>query len=40
MVEKCDVLIVGAGTAGTYMGWLLAKKGFSVIILEKDKKKE
>ncbi|MFX1324610.1 MAG: NAD(P)/FAD-dependent oxidoreductase, partial [Promethearchaeota archaeon] len=38
MSEKCDILIVGAGTAGTYMGWLLAKKGLSVIILEKDQK--
>ena len=37
---KCDILIVGAGTAGTYMGWLLAKKGFSVIIIEKDKREE
>ncbi len=40
MVEKCEVLIVGAGTAGTYLGWLLAKNGFSVIIIEKDKREE
>ncbi len=40
MVEKSDVLIVGAGTAGTYISWLLAKKGFSVILIEKDKREE
>ncbi len=40
MVEKCDILIVGAGTAGTYLGWLLAKKELSVIIIEKDKREE
>ncbi len=40
MVEKCDILIVGAGTAGTYLGWLLAKKGFSVVIIEKDKRED
>jgi flavin-dependent dehydrogenase len=40
VVEKADILIVGAGTAGSYMGWLLAKKGFSVIIIEKDKREE
>jgi len=40
MIEKCDILIVGAGTAGTYLGWLLVKKGFSVVIIEKDKREE
>jgi flavin-dependent dehydrogenase len=40
MGKKCDILIVGAGTAGSYMGWLLAKKGFSVIIIEKDKQEQ
>ncbi len=40
MVEKSDVLIVGAGTAGTYMSWLLAKKGHSVIVLDKDARNE
>lgn len=40
MVENYDIVIVGAGTAGTYLGWLLAKKGFSVIIIEKDKREE
>jgi digeranylgeranylglycerophospholipid reductase len=38
MVENYDIIIVGAGTAGTYLGWLLAKKSFSVIIIEKDKR--
>ena len=40
MAEKSDILIVGAGTAGTYLGWLFAKKGFSVVIIEKDKREE
>ena len=40
MVEKYDVVIVGAGTAGTYIGWLMAKKGFSILIIEKNKKEE
>ncbi|MFX1379854.1 MAG: NAD(P)/FAD-dependent oxidoreductase [Promethearchaeota archaeon] len=40
MVEICDILIVGAGTAGTFIGWLLARKGFSVTIIEKDKREE
>ncbi|MFX1574779.1 MAG: NAD(P)/FAD-dependent oxidoreductase [Promethearchaeota archaeon] len=40
MLEKSDVLVVGAGTAGTYISWLIAKKGFSVILIEKDKREE
>ncbi len=36
MLEKCDVLIVGAGTTGIYFGWLMAKKGYSVLVVEKD----
>lgn len=40
MVEKYDVVIVGAGTAGIYIGWLMAKKGFSILIIEKDKREE
>ena len=40
MVVKCDILIVGAGTAGTYLGWLVAKKRLSIVIIEKDKREE
>jgi len=36
--KKVDILIVGAGTAGTYLGWILAKKGYSVKIIEKDRR--
>ncbi len=36
MSEESDVLVIGAGTAGTYMSWLLAKKGHSVILIDKD----
>ncbi|MHA1509810.1 MAG: NAD(P)/FAD-dependent oxidoreductase [Promethearchaeota archaeon] len=38
--EKCDVLVVGAGTAGTYLSWLLAKKGYFVITIEKDEREK
>jgi flavin-dependent dehydrogenase len=40
MVENYDVVIVGAGTAGTYMAWLLIKKGISVVVVEKDRREE
>jgi flavin-dependent dehydrogenase len=40
MVENYDVVIVGGGTAGAYLGWLLTKKNLSVIIIEKDKREE
>ena len=33
---KCDVLIVGAATTGFYLGWILAKKGHSVIVIDKE----
>ncbi len=33
-----NVLIVGAGTAGTYLGWSIAKLGHSVLIIEQDKR--
>ncbi|MHA1129172.1 MAG: NAD(P)/FAD-dependent oxidoreductase [Candidatus Helarchaeota archaeon] len=36
MIGKCDVLIVGAATTGVYFGWLMAKKGHTVLIIEKD----
>ena len=36
MNKNCDVLIIGAGTSGVYFGWLMAKKGYSVLIIDKD----
>jgi len=36
MKKSCDVLVIGAGTAGTYYAWLLAKQGVSVTVLERD----
>jgi monoamine oxidase len=36
MLTKCDVLIVGAGTTGIYFGWLMVKRGHSVLIIDKD----
>lgn len=38
MSENYDVIIVGAGTAGTYMGWLLGKLGHSVLVIDKDER--
>jgi digeranylgeranylglycerophospholipid reductase len=40
MAIKCDILIIGAGTAGIYFGLQMAKKGHSVIIAEKDTRSE
>lgn len=40
MSEKTEVLIVGAGTAGVYMSWLLAKQGISVLLIDKDARNE
>ena len=33
-VERCQVLIAGAGPVGTVMATLLAKAGVEVIVLE------
>ena len=33
-VVKPDVLVIGGGPAGCFLGGLLAKKGFSVLIVE------
>jgi len=38
MIKNSDVLVVGAGTAGTYLSWIIAKKGYSVVLIEKDKR--
>lgn len=34
---QADVIVVGAGSAGCYFAWQMAKNGFSVIILESKK---
>ena len=39
MEKSYDILIVGAGTAGVYLGWLLSKQGYSVLIIERDSRK-
>lgn len=33
-----DVLVVGAGTAGTWFAWRLAREGFSVAVLDRDRR--
>jgi len=38
MNEECDVLIVGAGAAGSYFGWQMAKRGYSVVIVERSER--
>lgn len=35
-MNEHDILIIGAGPAGIYLGWQLAKKGRMVLILERD----
>lgn len=40
MKGEYDVVIVGAGTAGTYFGWKLAERGHSVAIFEKDPREQ
>jgi len=40
MNEHCDILIVGAGTAGVYFGWQMAKRGHSVVIVERSERAE
>jgi 2,3-di-O-geranylgeranylglyceryl phosphate reductase (EC 1.3.99.-) len=34
MSERFDVVVAGAGTAGAYASYLLAKAGFKVALLE------
>ena len=36
MEELTDIIIVGAGTAGVYLGWLISKQGYSVVIIDRD----
>ena len=36
MESSADIIIVGAGPVGIYLGWQLAKKGHFVLIIEKD----
>lgn len=38
--KRYDVLVVGAGTAGTYFAWRMARQGCSIAILEKDAREE
>jgi choline dehydrogenase-like flavoprotein len=38
MNEHCDILIIGAGTAGIYFGWQMARRGHSVVIVERSER--
>jgi len=35
--SKCDVVVIGGGPAGSIASGILAKKGFEVVVLEKEK---
>lgn len=39
-MEHYDVLIVGAGTAGTYFSYKLAQEGLKVLVIDKDKEED
>lgn len=34
-MEKCDILIIGAGPSGSVVAYKLLKNGFNIIVLEK-----
>jgi 2-polyprenyl-6-methoxyphenol hydroxylase-like FAD-dependent oxidoreductase len=36
-LQKCDVLVIGGGPAGSTIAALLARKGRHVVLLEKDR---
>jgi flavin-dependent dehydrogenase len=40
MTEQCDILIIGAGTAGVYFGWQMAQRGHSVVIAERHEREK
>ena len=40
MTENYDVVIVGAGTAGTYLAWLLGKQNHRVLLIDKDDREQ
>ena len=40
MNNNCDVIVGGAGTAGTYLAKLMAEQGFRVLVVEKDSKEK
>ncbi len=40
MAEECDIVVVGAGTAGCYFAREVARQGHSVILLERDERSQ
>ena len=40
MLKEYDVVIVGAATTGIYFGWLMAKKGYSVLVIDKEAREQ
>jgi flavin-dependent dehydrogenase len=38
--NSADIIIIGAGPVGIYLGWQLAKKNISVIVLERNSRKD
>ena len=39
-MKKYDLVIIGAGTSGSYLARLVARMGYSVLVIEKKKKEE
>jgi len=40
MENSMDIIIVGAGPVGIYLGWQLAKKNYSVLIIERNSREK
>ncbi len=36
-MHRCDVLIVGSSFTGSLLGWILAKQGLAVAIVDKQR---
>ena len=37
IIQKCDIVVIGGGPAGSIASGILAKKGYNVVVLEKEK---
>ena len=37
-MKNCDILIAGASTTGSWFAYQMAKRGFNVVVIEKQEK--